>query len=91
MTDGAKLLCCYLSPSGTRDKQLVSMRMVGYFAPLQTAVLNLTVIFKDHRGQKNLGGVRLVRHTEQRTEFDDPSTSFGPGGVRLPDRSPPGV
>ncbi len=29
------------------------------------------------------GAVRLVRHTEQRVEFDDPSTSFGPGPVRL--------
>jgi hypothetical protein len=30
------------------------MRVVAYFEPLQTAVLNLTVIFEDHRGQKNL-------------------------------------
>ena len=31
-----------------------------------------------------------MSYTEQRTEFDDPSTSFGPGGVRLPDRGPAG-
>ena len=36
------------------------MRMVAYFAPLQTAVLNLTVIMEDHRGQKNLDPINKV-------------------------------
>ena len=36
------------------------MRMVAYFAPLQTAVLNLTVIMEDHCGQKNLDPINKV-------------------------------
>ena len=36
------------------------MRTVGYVAPLRAAVLNLTVIFEDHRVQRNLDPINKV-------------------------------
>ena len=36
------------------------MRSVGYFKPFNAAVLNLTVIFDKHRGQKNLDAFNKV-------------------------------
>ena len=47
LIDDGRILCCWQSPPGTQEKLLTGMRMVSYFAPLQTAVLNLTVIMED--------------------------------------------
>ena len=60
MIDGAVLFLCWLSKSGSREKQLIGMRSVGYFKPFNAAVLNLTVIFRAHRGQKNLDAFNKV-------------------------------
>ena len=54
LIDQGRILCCWQSVPGSSSKRLIGMRVVAYFAPLQTAVLNLTVIMKDSRGQKNL-------------------------------------
>eukprot|EP01043_Picozoa_sp_COSAG02_P045141 COSAG02_NODE_4098_length_5781_cov_13.744984_7_plen_162_part_00 len=45
LIDGGRILLCYQSPPGTEQKYPTGMRVVAYFEPLQTAVLNLTVIF----------------------------------------------
>ena len=60
MIDGAVLFLCWLSKSGTREKLLIGMRSVGYFKPFNAAVFNLTVIFRAHRGQKNLDAFNKV-------------------------------
>ena len=43
------------------------MRMVAYFAPLQTAVLNLTVIMEDHRGLTFVSHASRGRRTSSLT------------------------
>ena len=60
MIDGSVLFLCWLSKSGRREKELIGMRSVGYFKPFNAAVLNLTVIFDKHRGQKNLDAFNKV-------------------------------
>ena len=50
LIDSASFLLCWFSKSGTIEKELIGMRIVGFFEPPKAAVLNLTVIFKDHRG-----------------------------------------
>ena len=45
------------------------MRVVAYFESLQTAVLNLTVIFEDHRKQKNLDPINKVTMEYIRSEL----------------------
>ena len=60
MIDGSVLFLCWLSKCGKQEKELIGMRTVGYFEPFKAAVLNLTVIFKNHRGQKNLDSFNKV-------------------------------
>ena len=54
MIDKSVMFLVWLSKGGTAEKELIGMRTVGYFVPFKAAVLNLTVIFGDYRGQKNL-------------------------------------
>eukprot|EP00588_Corethron_pennatum_P030363 CAMPEP_0194340680 /NCGR_PEP_ID=MMETSP0171-20130528/87246_1 /TAXON_ID=218684 /ORGANISM="Corethron pennatum, Strain L29A3" /LENGTH=181 /DNA_ID=CAMNT_0039105735 /DNA_START=176 /DNA_END=718 /DNA_ORIENTATION=+ len=60
LIDSAKIILCFLSPPGSDKKQLIGMRTVGYFEPFRAAVVNLTVIFKCHHGQKNLDPLNKV-------------------------------
>ena len=60
MIDGSILFLCWLSKCGKQKKELIGMRTVEYFEPVKAAVLNLTVIFKNHRGQKNLDSFNKV-------------------------------
>ena len=60
MIDGSVLFLCWLSKGGRVEKELIGMRSVGYFKPFKAAVLNLTVIFEKHRGQKNLDAFNKV-------------------------------
>ena len=60
MIDGSVLFLCWLSKGGKKEKELIGMRTVGYFQPFKAAVLNLTVIFEKHRGQKNLDSFNKV-------------------------------
>ena len=60
MIDGSVLFLCWLSKGGKQEKELIGMRTVGYFEPFRAAVLNLTVIFENHRGQKNLDSFNKV-------------------------------
>ena len=60
LIDSAVFLLCWLSKSGSTEKELIGMRIVGFFEPLKAAVLNLTVIFQNHRGQRNLDPMNKV-------------------------------
>ena len=60
LIDNSCVLLCWQSSPGLTDKHLMGMRTVGYFAPFKAAVLNLTVIFDDHIGQKNLDPINKV-------------------------------
>ena len=60
LIDSSCVLVCWQSPPGSTEKHLMGMRTVGYFAPLKAAVLNLTVFFDDHGGQKNLDPINKV-------------------------------
>ncbi len=71
LIDDGRILCCWQSPPGTEAKYLTGMRVVAYFEPLRTAVLNLTVIFEDHRGQKNLDPINKVTVEYIRSELPE--------------------
>ena len=60
LIDSGVILLCWQSPVGSNEKFFMGMRTVAYFEPLKAAVLNLTVIFEDHRGQKNLDPLNKV-------------------------------
>ena len=60
LIDSGVVLLCWQSPVGSEEKYLMGMRTVAYFKPLKAAVLNLTVIFEDQRGQKNLDPLNKV-------------------------------
>ena len=60
LIDSGVVLLCWQSPVGSTEKFLMGMRTVAYFEPLKAAVLNLTVIFEDHRGQRNLDPINKV-------------------------------
>ena len=60
LIDSAVFLLCWLSKSGSKVKELIGMRIVGFSEPLKAALLNLTVIFQDHHGQRNLDPMNKV-------------------------------
>ena len=60
MIDNSVMFLCWLSKGGTEHKELIGMRTVGYFKPFKADVVNLTVIFMQHRGQKNLDAFNKV-------------------------------
>ena len=60
MIDKSVMFLVWLSKGETAQKDLIGMHTVGYFVPFKAAVLNLTVIFGDYRGQKNLDSFNKV-------------------------------
>ena len=60
LMDNAKIICSWISTIRTREKKVFGICVVGYFAPMKAAVLNLTVIFEGARGQRNLDPMNNV-------------------------------
>ena len=63
MIDDARIVCCWMSPIGKTqsEEHMFGIRLVAYFQPMRAVVLNLTVIFKNNRGQRNLDPMNKVR------------------------------
>ena len=60
LIDEGGILCCWSSTPGERGRQVFGMRVVAYFWTMKAIVLNLTVIFKHARSQKNLDPMNKV-------------------------------
>ena len=78
MIDDARIVCCWVSPIGKTDaeRHMFGIRMVSYFHPMRAVVLNLTVIFKNDRGQRNLDPMNKVRILFIVSSFTYQSTFF---------------
>jgi hypothetical protein len=69
--DGAVLLVAFVSPIGETEPTQIGCRMVSYFEPLKMAVLNTTVIFDAHKGQKNLDPLQKITSQYIRKTYPD--------------------
>ena len=68
MIDKSVMFLVWLSKGETAQKDLIGMHTVGYFVPFKAAVLNLTVIFGDYCGQKNLDSFnKVIFHFDQQS------------------------
>ena len=63
LIDSTCLFLCCLSKAGSTEKELIGMRIVGYLPQLKAAVLNLTVVFEDHREQRNLDPINKLTYS----------------------------
>ena len=78
LIDDARIVCCWVSPMGktNAERLMIGIRMVSYFHPMRAVVLNLTVIFEDHRGQRHLDPMNKVRILFCMFSFTYQSTFF---------------